>query len=109
MKFCNVCNNLMRLTKGAADTEVVHQCALCGFVEPVDEIVHMTFEKPDGTLIRLEHLRNNKWLLYDVTLPRVMRHCPSCDAQKLTVAVLYDDEDQRYMYRCTECHTDDVP
>ena len=109
MEFCEVCDNMLYLSKREDEMDLVHVCKKCGFERKRSEgsilVSSLSFSKQAQYTSVI-----NKYTKLDPTLPRIQGvPCPNTDctnkAGRDIIYLRYDNVDLKYAYICPICDT----
>lgn len=111
MEFCDVCDNMLYLSKGDHELDLVHACKKCGFKRNVsgeESIIVSSL-----SLAKQSQYTSviNQYTKLDPTLPRIQgMSCPQEDCANKTgrepiIYIRYDNVDLKYAYICPICGT----
>jgi DNA-directed RNA polymerase subunit M/transcription elongation factor TFIIS len=109
MEFCEVCDNMLYLSKRDDEMDLVHVCKKCGNERKRSEgsiiVSSLSFAKQAQYTSVI-----NKYTKLDPTLPRIQGvPCPHPEctnkAGKDIIYLRYDNVDLKYAYICPICDT----
>ena len=109
IQFCENCDNLLYIYSELSTNNLYFGCRACSNTKPFesDKPVYNSNQHIDIS----EHIKNNKWLRYDITLPKIIDNpniqCPNeeCDKKNIIKYIKYDNDNLKYIYICDNCNT----
>jgi DNA-directed RNA polymerase subunit M/transcription elongation factor TFIIS len=108
MNFCKQCNSY--LIAKEIDEVLKYECSVCGEIEDCNNDIIDSKIYKEKELIRGD---NNKYIIYDNTLPRTKKKkCPNDTCESTTntdirdVIMLTDKYTQKLYYTCCVCNTE---
>lgn len=110
IQFCKNCENLLYIYREIEDdNKLYYACKACSNKEEFKN--NTSIYDSTSKLDKSEQIKNNKWLIYDITLPTIVDNpniqCPNEDCEKRNKIkfIKYDFEDIKYIYICDNCNT----
>ena len=110
IKFCDQCSNTMNIfINDDEDNTLIYKCKMCEHQESIVEETFCVYSYDNSKIKRSNLLNTNKYLLHDVTLPKIQNNpnikCvnKNCTAECSITYIKYDNEDMNYIYICNNC------
>lgn len=115
MKFCNVCDNLLILSKSGDSDELFYNCRSCKTKQPCEtDFNPCVYRKNYGGNEKIFYeMFINKYTKHDPTLPHVTTmQCQNEECAQKTkkdgtksdiIYVRYSEDDMKYIYLCCKC------
>jgi len=110
VNFCEKCENLLYLYKGADSEKLVYKCKACGNIEHPQSELTKVFSSETSTFDKTAVINRNKYITHDITLPSIKGNtnltCKNklCDTEDVDIKYIkYDELNMKYMYICNHC------